>query len=981
VLAVGGPRRGGAWHRGGQRGLNCRTVGSVPMLARGGVSGRVLVTSVKEIMLLGSSVGTPFILRGRVSLVLVIAFALVVAGGGLLFVSGARAATRSIRSSSRAATPRAGSATRTPSAATLAPLNQSIVYALNGEDSAITEYAPGASGNVAPFASIHGTHTQLGQTAGLAVSPGRKVYVSARTTTGAGAIMEFAPGANGDVAPQTVISGSATGLNGNTGIALDKAGDLWVANASGATIAEYGPAASGNAAPKLTISGSGTHLQYPFRLTFDAAGNLWVGNSQQVNSTVTEYPAAKLQQTSTQPVNLAPIATLAPSGAQTVTGVAFDPLGGLHVADQHTGALLGFAPGAPSGNPAPSANVTGSNTMLSSIDGVTADPAGRLYVAAGEILEFNDYSAGNVAPVALIGNGPATQLDGAIDVAVSPPAPVTLASAATLHPVLGARFSSTLTGGGGVGPYRFAVSSGTLPAGLSLSANGVLSGTVTSGGTTTVTIKITDSGLPSAHTGTQPLQLAVTTPQPLAVSARSLPAGAVAQVYDQTLAATGGLAPYTWSITGGSLPAGVALNSAGQLFGVPNQTGTFTFTATVADSASPTPHTASATLSLSVTIRPGVYVTNAGSDSVTAYPVGAGGDLSPFADITGPDTGLSTPEGLALDAAGDIYVASEGNDTVTEYPPGSSGDVKPLLTIRGVSQPCRVALDGSGHLYVAALSSTVSEYKLGSGAPTLMGTLTGQNGPRGLAVDAKGDLWVSESTVNAINEYAPNPSGNASPIAALGGPDTGVASPQGLVFDAAGNLSVANAGGVGIKGTVTLYSAAQLIGDSVPYRTLTSGLVEPLGVDRGTDGTLFVADVGGPLVAEYSGPSITPTTVISGQSFTNLNVPVSVAATPPLSIITTKARAARRGRHYLVNLVAAEGTTPYHWAVIHGRLPRGLKLRRTGAIIGTPKSRARVYRFTIRVIDSTHPKQRATQVLKLRVRPAPPRHHRNRHHR
>ena len=171
------------------------------------------------------------------------------------------------------------------------------------------------------------------------------------------------------------------------------------------------------------------------------------------------------------------------------------------------------------------------------------------------------------------------------------------------------------------------------------------------------------------------------------------------------------------------------------------------------------------------------------------------------------------------------------------------------------------------------------------------------------------------------------------------------------------------------------------IGDSVPYRTLTSGLVEPLGVDRGTDGTLFVADVGGPSVAEYPGPSITPTTVISGQSFTNLNVPVSVAATPPLSIITTKARAARRGRHYLINLVAAEGTTPYHWTVIHGRLPRGLKLRRTGAIIGTPKSRARVYRFTIRVIDSTHPKQRATQVLKLRVRTAPPRHHRKRHHR
>jgi hypothetical protein len=251
-------------------------------------------------------------------------------------------------------------------------------------------------------------------------------------------------------------------------------------------------------------------------------------------------------------------------------------------------------------------------------------------------------------------------------------------------------------------------------------------------------------------------------------------------------------------------------------------------------------------------------------------------------------------------------------------------------------------------------------------------------------VDASGDLWVSESFGNQVNEYSPTASGGATPIASIVGPDTRLTSPQGLVFDSSGNLTVANAGTNGSDGTVTVYSAGQLSGDSVPALTISSGLAEPLGVDRGTDQSLFVADVGDNAILGYAPGGIFATTVISGPVFTRLSVPVGVAATPPLSILTRSLPAAHRVRRYLVNLKAAEGTTPYRWTVSRGRLPRGLSLTKKGAIIGTPRSRIGVYRFTVRVRDRTRPAQVVTQKLRLRLkrhgrgRSTRPGHHRHR---
>jgi formylglycine-generating enzyme required for sulfatase activity len=73
---------------------------------------------------------------------------------------------------------------------------------------------------------------------------------------------------------------------------------------------------------------------------------------------------------------------------------------------------------------------------------------------------------------------------------------------------------------------------------------------------------------------------------PLAITtAATLPYGTVNTAYSQTLAATNGTAPYTWSVSSGALPAGITLSSAGVLSGTPTAGGVFAFTVQVTTAA------------------------------------------------------------------------------------------------------------------------------------------------------------------------------------------------------------------------------------------------------------------------------------------------------------------------------------------------------------------------------------------------------------
>jgi hypothetical protein len=73
----------------------------------------------------------------------------------------------------------------------------------------------------------------------------------------------------------------------------------------------------------------------------------------------------------------------------------------------------------------------------------------------------------------------------------------------------------------------------------------------------------------------------------LVVTTLALPSGIVATPCSQSLSATGGVQPYSWSLTSGNLPPGLGLSSAGVIFGTPTEAGSFSFTVQVSDSTSP----------------------------------------------------------------------------------------------------------------------------------------------------------------------------------------------------------------------------------------------------------------------------------------------------------------------------------------------------------------------------------------------------------
>ena len=173
-------------------------------------------------------------------------------------------------------------------------------------------------------------------------------------------------------------------------------------------------------------------------------------------------------------------------------------------------------------------------------------------------------------------------------------APLAIQTASLPNGSIGTSYSQILTASGGRTPYTWARSAGTLPTGLTLSSSGVISGTLSATGTFTFTARVTDA---AAASTTKSLSITVTSgTTALSITTSTLPDGSVGAAYSQTLAATGGSTPYTWSASG-TLPPGITVTSAGALTGTPSAAGTYSFTARAVDSRSVT-----ATRSLSLTI-------------------------------------------------------------------------------------------------------------------------------------------------------------------------------------------------------------------------------------------------------------------------------------------------------------------------------------------------------------------------------------------
>lgn len=206
---------------------------------------------------------------------------------------------------------------------------------------------------------------------------------------------------------------------------------------------------------------------------------------------------------------------------------------------------------------------------------------------------------------------------------------------------------------GGVLPlsWSLASGSGSLPPGLALSpTSGQITGIIPAGTTATsypFTVQVQDSSLPNGQIVQKALSINVQTPPALTITTTVLPSGTTGTPYSIPLQASGGIPPYTWTLTSGQLPSGLALAPNGTLSGVPVLT-TFSqpdsFTVQVTDSeAVPPPVPVSEQLSLTI----GAGTTN-------------GNSL-----ITGPYSFLFN----GFDANGSVLIAgsitADGNGTIT----------------------------------------------------------------------------------------------------------------------------------------------------------------------------------------------------------------------------------------------------------------------------------------------------------------------------
>jgi hypothetical protein len=297
------------------------------------------------------------------------------------------------------------------------------------------------------------------------------------------------------------------------------------------------------------------------------------------------------------------------------------------------------------------------------------------------------------------------------------------------------------TASGGTAPYHWswaAANGSSLPPGLSLS-NAAISGTPTAAGSFAVVVTATDSGSPAAQQ-TANYTIAITATVSLSISSTSPPEGTFGAVYGSgsgySLAATGGVTPYTWSWTaakGSSLPPGLSLSNS-SISGTPTQVGSYQVILTVTDSESPFAQATTSTTIVIANPPPPVIspspAPSAGAVSVpySSFTFKATGGVFP---LTWSETG-SLPPGMALSADG---VLSGTPTTTGSFP--ISVEVQDALRQNATPRDYTIQIDAqlpsftaTGSMQTARVSHTAT--LLSNGKVIVIGGL-GDNGTAALA--------------------------------------------------------------------------------------------------------------------------------------------------------------------------------------------------------------------------------------------------------
>jgi hypothetical protein len=539
-------------------------------------------------------------------------------------------------------------------------------------------------------------------------------------------------------------------------------------------------------------------------------------------------------------------------------------------------------------------------------------------------------------------------------ITIAPPDMTAQCASATTGKV-GVAYSSFITVTGGTSPYTFAIASGALPGGLTLNTStGEISGTPTSAGPFTFTVKVTDSTPGGTATATTANCGITVAPPDITALCAAATTGTVGTPYNSSITVTGGTSPYTFTVTSGALPAGLTLDSTtGAITGTPTTAGPFTFAVTVTDST-PGVHATTTTGNCGITIAPPTI--SAQCVSATTGTVGtsysssivvtggkapytfaiASGALPPGLTLdttSGAITGTPTTAGpfsftvSVTDSTPGVHATTTtSNCGITIAPPTISAQCVSATTgTVGTSYSSSIVVTGGNGPFTFALAS--GSLPPGLTLNTTTGVISGTPttaGPFSFTVsvtDSTPGVHATTTTANCGITIAP-PTISAQCVSATTGT---VGSPY--------------SSSIGVTGGTGPFTFALASGSLPPGLTLNT----TTGVISGTPTTA------GPFSFTVS---VTDSTPGVHATATTSNCGITIAP-PSMTARCVSATTGTVGSPYSSSIGVTGGTGPFTFALASGSLPPGLTLNTTtGVISGTPTT-AGPFSFTVLVTDST----------------------------
>ncbi|UKJ09251.1 putative Ig domain-containing protein [Solitalea lacus] len=518
------------------------------------------------------------------------------------------------------------------------------------------------------------------------------------------------------------------------------------------------------------------------------------------------------------------------------------------------------------------------------------------------------------------------------------PTSTSLATATAPSPYV----STAITAAGGTAPYTYAITSGALPAGMSLSSSGTLSGTPTAVGAFNFIVTATDA---STFTGSRGYSLTVNSPVSVATT---LPNGTAGSAYTKSITASGGTAPYSYTISAGVLPDGLTLSSNGTLSGTPTAGGTFTFTVKATDASTGTgaPYSGSKTYTLTISAGPTITITPTSLTVATvasAYSksITASGGTSPY---TYSVTTGALPAGLSLSSSGTLSgtptAGGTFNFTVKATDAGSfTGTTAYTLTVNAPTitiTPTSLTAGMVGSVYNQSI--TVS----GGTAPYTYSISAGSL-PDGLTLSPDGTLSGTPTTTGTFNFTL-----KATDASTGAGPYTEISTYTFTV----NSITITPPSLPEGREASPYNQSITASGGTAPYTyTITAGVL-PAGLTLSSSGTLS----GTPTSSGTSTFTVTATDASTGsgapyKGSSVYTLSILTITAPTITIAPTSLTAATVASAYNQSITASGGTSPYTYAVTTGALPAGLTLSSSGTLSGTPTSGGN-FNFTVTATDA-----------------------------